>query len=324
MLVFLTESNQLIMEAKGSGYDDEHATVNMWNHAVHNPHLLQSKAHLHAEVEHARKDRNHPLNFHNQNDGFTGGKQPHHEEAYYNELKHASNTVHDIASHPAFKDTVKNKHHASVQGATRASVSSTWTKHNAKNATSKADIAIGAHTVSLKKGDSQLMSAGGEETKAVYDHAMRGMVTHNHASEADHVDVMSKMDQLHKHLSAMKDTQDDDEKRKHRDAGQAIVNDIHARHPKLSRYVNYEAATGHGKFGTHQTGTARFLVTSTNHGSTHIHDTAEDDIGKASELPTPRVALPKGSGRPGNVKLDYRIKTHEAKALAKDIKENRK
>ena len=297
----------MISEAKSSGYDDEHAFVNVWNHAVHNPQHLASPSHLKREIDAAKNDPKHPLNFANQINGFTGGKkQPEHESAYYAELHHAAKAVHDIAKHPLFKDAVANKHHADVAGDKRGTVSDLWKSHGAGNATSKADITIGGNTVSLKKGDAQLMSAGKEETKATYDHAMRGMVVHGHATEKDHAEVMKHITKLQGHLAAMKTATDDDEMTKHRIAGQAIVDMVHKKHPKLSRYIHYEASTGHGKFGTHGTGHARFIVTTHPTKATHIHDTETEDIGHEDNLKIPRVSKPKGSGREGNVKLDHK------------------
>lgn len=305
--------SSIVTEAKASGYDDEHAFVNVWNHSVHNPKLLKSKASLHADIDSAKTDKKHPLHFDNQTNGFTGGKKQEHRDAYYSELHHAADSVHDIANHPAFADSVKNKHEASVAGASRGSLSKTWVQHGAKNTTSKADVTIGSgkhlKTLSLKKGDAQLMSAGKEETSATYDHAMQGMVAHGHATPAQHLEVMKHMKTVSSHIAAMKTAKNADEQIAHKNKAQDIINKIHKDHPKLIRYVTHEAATGHGKFGTHGSGTARFLVT-TGKGGAHVHDSETNDVGHESTLPIPRVALPKGSGREGNVKLDYKGSKH--------------
>lgn len=303
----------LITEAKGSGYDDEHATANLWNHATENPDTVKSPDHLKAEIEKARKNKKHPLNFHNQTEGFTGGKKPHHEEAYYEELHRAAHTVHGLANHPELKKAFKAKAKASVAGATKGKLSSTWTKNGGSNATSKADIVISGkghhHPISLKKGDSQLMSAQGSEFKATYDHATDQHMKANKKFTAAHKKaVMAGIDKVNNHLSKMAGASPD-QQRQHRDSAQKILDKIHSDHPGLLSHVHHEASTGEGKFGGKgSVGSARFLVTSTHNGA-HIHDveTNKDPI-VASH---PRVALPKGEGRPGNVKIDY--KTVKAK-----------
>lgn len=304
MLTFLN----FLLEAKGSGYDDEHATANLWNHATENPGTAKSPEHLKAEIEKARKDKKHPLNFHNQSEGFTGGKKPEHEEAYYNELHHAAHTVHALSNHPSLKAAFKNKAKASVAGATKGKLTDKWKKSGATNSTSKADIVISNknhhHPISLKKGDSQLMSAQGSEFAATYDHATDEHMKVNKKFTAAHKKkVMDGISQVNEHLSAMSGAAPE-QQRKHRDAAQKIIDGIHSQHPDLLSHVHHEAATGEGKFGGKgSAGSARVLVTSTPNGA-HVHDveTKKDPIIAGH----PRVALPKGSGRPGNVKVDYR------------------
>lgn len=304
MLTFI----QYIIEAKGSGYDDEHATSNLWNHATKNPGIAKSPDHLKAEIEKARKDKKHPLNFRNQSEGFTGGKKPHHEEAYYNELHHAAHTIHALASHPELKKAFKAKAQASVAGGSKGNLSDTWKKSGAKNATSKADIVISGkghhHPVSLKKGDSQLMSAQGSEFHATYEHATGEHMKKNKSFTAAHKkSVMDGISKVNKHLASMSGASPDDQ-RKHRDSAQKILDKIHGDHPGLLQHVHHEASTGHGKFGGKGApGSARYLVTSTATGA-HIHDTETNK--EPIVASHPRVALPKGDNRPGNVKIDYK------------------
>lgn len=294
---------QVLLEATKGGFSDEHALVKVWNHVSgKNKNAIE-------EVKKAETDKSHPLHFDNQNhEGFTGGKKhPHHREAYYAEMHHAAKAVESMRKHPAFKKAHAVGHKAEVKGAARGKLSATWTKNGAKNATSKEDIRIGPHRVSLKKGDSQLMSAEAAETKAIYEHATHKAVEHGHMSHVEAEEVRKKIDKVAKHMEAMKREIDAKRKIKHKEEAQRHINEIHEKHPHLTHHVAHEAATGHGKFGGHDSeGSARFLVTTTPSGQTHIHDTKTNN--EPITYGIPRVALPKGSGRPGNLKLDYRVK----------------
>jgi hypothetical protein len=345
---FLTEA------AAKSGYSDEHATAKLWNHIVSHPNAATILSHpdhseVLEEIEKAKKDPKHPLNIKNTSkDGFVGGKV--NEKGYYDELKAAATTVHGLANHPRFAKAVKNKAQIRVTGNTPGKLTDTWNKNGAKNATSKADLVIEdkneRHGISLKKGDAQLASAEPNEMLATYDHA-----TNKHMAEKDSEfteehkkDVVKKMRQVGEHMTAMKGTAlrdevlkkakangeklEDDEvlkrvtakQKEHLKKGQEILNGIHRDHPGLIKHISFEAATGHGKFGEEQEGSANVLVTSTPDGP-HIHDT--DTSKEPIEIGAPRLALPKStysrskgtwSNRPGNFKLDYKaIRTPKKK-----------
>lgn len=300
--VFVKEE-MLLAEASKGGFSDEHALEKAWNHVSgKNKNAIE-------EVKKAETDKKHPLHFDNQDDkGFTGGKkEEHHRAAYYAEMHHAAKAVESMRKHPTFKKAHAEGHKAEVKGAARGKLSDTWTNHGAKNATSKEDIRIGKHRVSLKKGDSQLMSAESAETRAIYHHATHKAIEHGHMTHAEAEEVRKKIDKVAKHMEAMKHEKDRKKKEKHRDDAQKHINEIHSRHENLIHHVAHEAATGHGKFGGHDSeGSARHLVTTTPSGETHIHDTKTNN--EPITYGVPRVALPKGSGRPGNLKLDYRVK----------------
>lgn len=298
-----------------SGYNDEHAVAHLWNSITSHPnakHLLKHVDNIKEEIEKAKKDKKHPLNVKNApSEGFKGGVK--NAEAYYNELHHAAATVHGLANHPSFKEAVKRKLVAKVSGAKKIKseqLSHTWQSSGAKDGTSKADIEIGErgsehfHPISLKKGDSQLMSAQAEEFHATYEHATSEHMKDNPKFKEHHKKVvMEKVAQITKHLKAMAGAHPE-KQRSHRDKAQGLIDSIHKDHPGLLHHVAFEAATGHGKFGHNQTGTARHLVTSLGTGA-HIHDTHTGNEPIVIDT-VPRVALPKGEGRPGNVKLDYR------------------
>jgi hypothetical protein len=294
---------QYIEEAKGSGYDDEHALAHVWNHTT-GTHKNAVK-----EVEKAKTDESHPLHFKNaSHEGFVGGhKKAEHKHAYHKELEHAAKAVESIKKHPTFKKSHEAGDKAEVKGKDRGALSHTWHHHGAKNATSKEDISIGKHKISLKKGDSQLMSAEGAETKATYHQATSEAIKHGHMTHKEAEEVHHKIHKVAHHMDAMKHSKSDKETEHHKEEAQKHINEIHHKHKHLLQHVAHEAATGHGKFGGEGAkGTARHLITTTKHGDTHVHDTktGKDPI----EVGIPRVAKPKGHGRPGNLKLDYRVK----------------
>lgn len=304
---------EYLNEARGSGYDDEHATAHLWNSITSHKNAKKLLGHKNAdaiknEIEKAREDENHPLHHSNApQKGFTGGNVNH--DAYYSELMHAANTVHAIANHPSFENAVKRKLKASVAGAARGKVSPLWIQNGAKNATSKADIVIGSkeegehHTISLKKGDSQLMSAQPEEFVATYDHATNEhMKTNPKFTEQHKKKIMGAIREVAKHMQKM-NGKTPAKQTVLKNEAQEVVDAIHSAHPGLLKHVHFEAATGHGKFGYEGEGTARHLVTSTPDGA-HVHDTITGHEPIIAGVP--RIALPKGSGRPGNAKIDYK------------------
>jgi hypothetical protein len=292
-------------------FNDEHAVAKVWNHMISNG--ITKKEDIMGELESAKKNKEHPLNFSNTGDeGMSGGKKTDsHFDSYHDEIQRAGHTVAGLANHPSFKDAVKKKLVARVTGADRGNLSDTWTTNNAKDRTSKADVILSDpktkkdyHPISLKKGDSQLMSAQPEEMMAIYHHAANEHMKTDQTFNNEHKNnVIKQISQVQKHMNAMK-TASETEKDSLVSKAQSIINNIHKNHPGLINHVAREASTGHGKFGKNQVGTARYLVTALPDGA-HVHDT---EINHEPIVPNavPRIAKPKGGGRPGNIKLDYR------------------
>jgi hypothetical protein len=146
------------------------------------------------------------------------------------------------------------------------------------------------------------MSAEPEEMLATYDHATNEHMKTNKKFTQEHKEhVMGAIRAVAEHLHAMKN------KPKAKQIGmlretQAVMDAIHEAHPGLLKHIHHEAATGHGKFGYGQRGTARHIVTMNERGS-HVHDTLTGHepilAGKV------RMSLPKYEGRPGNAKVEY-------------------
>ena len=305
------ESMVIIEAGQKSGYSDEHAFAHVWNHSVSNG-TIKNRERMHREIDMAEKDPTHPLNFSKVSSaGFTGGKKENSSPAaYYSELRSAANTIHDVANHPDFAENIKQKHKATVAGAAKGALHKFWTHHGGSNATSKADITIGDGNgkkgISYKKsGGSQLMSGEAGETKATYNAAAAYMLNDKHISQSEHVDIKDHINRVAEHLSAMK-TASREEQVQHRNGAQKLLDHIHNKHPLLNAYVHTEAASGRAKFGGGD-GSATHVLTSYNakHGNAHIMR-PDDYKHPAALLSHPRIALPKGSGRPGNLKIDIR------------------
>ena len=312
----------VLLEAKaGVSYSDEHAHANVWNHMV-NKGIAHDKDAMMKELQKAKTDKKHPLHFDNAKDeGFVGGKKTKDaHESYHAELETAVHTVHALANHKDFKKAVKEKHQAVVMGGARGTISDTWKKHGAtKGAVSKADIAIknpkdnkseGLKLSMKKGGGSQLMSAGPEENRAVHDHAAREMLD-SHPKYAKlpkakkdeiHAKIMDHMNKIEKHVNAMK-TANRDDMQKHKNAAQKLMDKVHDDHPELNHFVRKEATTGQGKFGKGAAHAASYLVKSGTRTSDASVKHVDDHDYSGSR---PRIALPKGEGRSGNIKLDER------------------
>lgn len=304
---------------KKETYNDEHAHMNVWNHMV-NTGITHDHGAMTDELEKAKTDETHPLHFNNiAPDGFKGKKKTEGARtSYHSELRTAVDTVHALHNHPDFKKAVKEKHQAKVMGGESGQVSELWKEHGAKNGTSKSDLVVqdpkhpkGGIKLSMKKGaGSQLMSAGPEESTAVHDAAAREMLdNHPNYKNLDdetkvshHHLILHLMKKVSDHINAMK-TSTRAEMVKHKDEAQETLNHLHDNFPELNSYVRKEATTGEAKFGKGSPYTAAYLVKSSA-GKKGAEVKSVDDVNY--DGPRPRVALPKGEGRTGNIKVDER------------------
>ena len=303
-------------KGKSPTYNDEHAHTKIWNYAI--DHGIDTEEKLHQEIEKAKNDKNHPLHFSNaENDGFSGGKKTEdHKDSYHKELHTAVGSIIALRNHPKLKDAVKKGYRASVAGASKSKLSSFWGKYGASSATSKADLVLrnpnsdgteGVRISMKKGGGSQLMSAGPEESSAVVHHATNQMLSshpdyrnHNEKQRQEiHNDIMNRMKTVSKHLNNMKNASKE-EQEEHRKKAQSILDKLHEDHPKLNGFVRREATTGEGKFEGPE-GTASYLVKS---GDNKLNASAKHVDELDHDGPPMRVALPKGNGRSGNIKLD--------------------
>ena len=266
-------------------YSDEHAHVKIWNHMV-NSGIANDKGAMSLELERAKKDKNHPLNFNRAEEkgfiGMKGKKTKLHEPSYYEQLSNAIDTVHALANHPHFRKAVQEKHAATVTGSSKkGQVSELWRSHNATEGTSKTDIAIvnpkskaKGIRISLKGGsNSQLMSAGPEENAAVHDYATRQMLNqsprYSGLSDAEkkrvHSEIMGHVEKANEVANTARNAPKSSMDRLKLEA-QEHMNKIEKEHPALNPFLRREAATGEGKFGKDSPHTAAYIVKSS-HGN---------------------------------------------------------
>jgi hypothetical protein len=271
-------SSRIYKPSTDLGYNDEHATKHVWNRMV-GKGMAHDMDKMRADLHDAKTNKSHPLHFDKApSEGFLGKKKTEkHKEAYHRELATAAETVHALANHPDFKESVKQKHTAEVQGGKRGSVSDTWKKHGAtdRGGISKADIAIGPKgkehngiKLSLKKGGgSQLASPGPEEASAIHDHAATHMLAnekkyHNYSAKQKqdiHSEIMGHIAKMAHHMNAARGKEGEELQHHKREAGKHL-SAVHEAHPELNHYVRHEATTGQGKFGKGSAHAAQHIV----------------------------------------------------------------
>jgi len=267
-------------------YNDEHATVKMWNHANKDgSHKDINK--LHADIESAKKDPHHPLSFENADSkGFEGGKKNDSaKEDYYRKLHKTALSVTAMANSDdkVIQHHVKKRSIAHVQGGEYGKLSSIYRKHYGEKVkgtpgTSKADIRLGekgekgAGFISVKdETGGQISSGGAKELGALHHAAASEMLNHHpeyrHLSDAEkdahHKRIMSHVTKM-QHIMH-DDTKQTDEKMKSR-IGQAskIHDKMHHEYPNLWHEVRREAMTGRQKFEQNEDGSTSSNV------ATHI------------------------------------------------------
>lgn len=299
---------------KKKSYNDEHAFVKMWNFATNKG--ITSHEDLHKELEKARIDPTHELHMTNaSNEGFSGGrKTDDHADSYHNELHTAATTISQLLDQNAeFRKAHANKDVAVAAGAKKIKGLSNvrWTGFNygSKKAkpdtTSKTDIKIGNNIrISYKKGGgSQLMSAEPNELYRTYMVSAHKAHADGLMSE-DHInDVDDSIRKINGHLEDMKG-KSSEEKEDLKNKAQKIADEMHERHPHLFKYVAHEAATGEHKLEGSESGVANYLVSSSHNGkNAKVSNITTDGLSRVY-LGGLRIAMPKGSSRVGNAKID--------------------
>lgn len=310
------------------GYNDEHATKHVWNRMV-GKGIAHNKKKMIQDIEDARTNINHPLHFSKApHEGFLGKiKTDNHQESYYKELEIAVHTVHALATHPDFKQAVKQKHVAKVMGGQRGTVSETWKEHGAsdRGGISKADMAIGPQgkethgiKISLKKGGgSQLASPGPEEASAMHDHATRQMLekhpsfkNHTPKQKDDiHKEIMGHIREMSTHMNAARGLAQrgpsaSDELTHHMVQANHHLDTVHDNYPQLNHYLRHEATTGQGKFGKGTSYAAQHIVV----GATKLRDAVVKNVDDMDHSGA-RPVITKGKHLGPNSPLTMRLRS---------------
>lgn len=324
---------QILREGSSTGFSDEHAVAKVWNAASGLPNkerdkVMKSPKTLQDWIAKAKTDENHPLHIshHFGTEGFRKGDMS-NLDGYHKELHDAAYMVHALTNHDSalegkksLKQAFAERAPAKVTGASKPVISDDWKSKGGSDATSKADLVISDrdmggehhHTISLKKGDSQLMSAQSGEFRTTM-HAAIDNYTKDAKVRKNLKDRVENFAQLQKtHRNAKNDAERDQlvaQKQK-------IINDIHKEHPELLQHVAYEAATGHGKFGHGAEGTAQYLCTFDDKGYGHVHNTETST--EPIAVSTIRAAKGKGTNsdgtfREGTARMDYKIVRDKSK-----------
>ena len=308
---------------------DEDAHAKVWNYFISNPEYTEVRDALknkdknkalelmRVELEKARGDSDHPLNFAKADDSefaMTGkgknkraNREDSDEETFNAEIEKAIGGVSSLATQKKFKDAVEKGFPARKTGASKAELSKTWSSAGGTNTTPKADLEVydpdnekNRRGISLKKeGGSQIASAEGGELKGTYKAAAKALVKRmtDFKSKEERKEIEKEIMNAATKVADINDrarTADSDEKEKLKNSGQEILDKLHDKYPDLTRQATQASTTGDKKFrGKNAPGSAGTIVTG-------------DKAKPAQEQPSarPRNAKPKGKGRPGNVKID--------------------
>ena len=309
---------------------DEDAHAKVWNYFISNPEYTEVRDAIksgnkdralelmRAELERARGDSDHPLNFAKADDSefaMTGegrnkraNREDSDREKFDTEIEKAIGGVTSLATQKKFKDAVEKGFPARKTGASKAELSKTWSGAGGKNTTPKADLEVydpenekNRRGISLKKaGGSQIASAEAGELQGTYKAAAKSFVQrfYGDKSKEERRRIEKEINDAARRVGEINNQQKtattDDQKTQLRDSGQEILDNLHDKYPNLTRLVTQVSTTGDKKFkGKNAPGSAGTIVTG-------------DKAKPAEQQPSarPRNAKPKDRGRPGNTKID--------------------
>lgn len=313
---------------------DENSQSKIWNYFISNPDqqeirdLLLRKDYKSAErlikqeVERAKQDKNHPLNFQNAGDdefSISTGRESSDEEPYNNFLDDSISGLLALSKEKKLRKSIERGLPSRGSGRSQAELSGRFSRSGGTDKTSKGDIEIFDPDnerfrvgISMKKGKgAQLASAESGELSGMVSSAAREYIKKFHSNlsreEKKNLedDIMSRIGIVAQNQIDMR-TADRDTQNQLKNTSQEILDSLNKDYPQLTRAINQVATSGRGKFKSQQ-GTADVVLTG-----------KEGDM-EASVIPAAwqkssnlRAALPKGRSkttgisRPGNTKIDYK------------------
>ena len=312
---------------------DEDSQSKLWNYFISNSDnqkvrdLILNKDYKGAEeeikkeVDKAKSDASHPLNFNNAGDeefSKKEGRQPGDEKTYNDFLDDSVSGLLALSKQKKLRSAVERGLPSRVTGSGAAELSKKFKGAGGVDRTPKGDIEIydpdnpkDRRGISMKKGvGAQLASAEGGELKGMFKVAARDYVRRFHSDKSkeerrsiekeimNDAERLSAIGRLQKTAGEAPDI--DKQKQSLKNVSQGISDKLLDKYPQFERLLSQVATSGKGKFAS-DSGTAGVVLTGKNKSK---EATAKPSEQQGSSKP--RLALPKGSGRPGNLKIDYR------------------
>ena len=312
---------------------DEDSQSKLWNYFIANSkntkvrdlildgEIEKAEEEIKKEVEKAKGDSKHPLNFKNAGDeefAKATGRQSSDEEPYNNFLDDSVSGLMALAGQKKLKSAVEKGLPTRVTGSGTAELSKKFKSAGGVDRTPKGDLEVYDPDnskyrvgISMKKGaGAQLASAEGGELKGMYKVAARNYVKRFHSDKSkeerkkiekeimNDAERLSAIGRLQKSSGEAQDV--NKQKQSLKNVSQGISDRLLDKYPQFERLLSQVATTGKGKFKGNQ-GTAGIVLTGKNKSKEATAKSAEQQ--KSAK---PRLALPKGANRPGNLKIDYR------------------
>ena len=312
---------------------DEDSQSKLWNYFIANSEntkvrdlilngeIEDAEKEIKKEVEKAKGDSNHPLNFKNAGDeefAKATGRQSSDEEPYNKFLDDSVSGLMALAGQKKLRSAVEKGLPTRVTGSATAELSKKFKSAGGVDRTPKGDLEVYDPDnskyrvgISMKKGaGAQLASAEGGEIKGMYKVAAKEYVKKFHGDKSkeerqkiekeimNDAERLSAIGRLQKSAGEAQDV--DKQKQSLKNVSQGISDKLLDKYPQFERLLSQVATTGKGKFKGNQ-GTAGIVLTG--------KDKSKEATAKSAEQQKsarPRLALPKGENRPGNLKIDYR------------------
>jgi hypothetical protein len=312
---------------------DENSQSKLWNYFIANPDntkirdLILSKdfgeaeKEIKKEIEAAKKDPKHPLNFKNAENGEFAkaqGREPGDEKPYNDFLDDSVSGLLALSKQKKLRSSIEKGFPSRVTGSGSAELSKRFKGAGGVDKTPKGDLEIynpdnpkDRRGISMKKGvGAQLASAEGGELKGMYKIAAKEYVKKFHGDKPKEErqkiekEIMNDAERLSAigRLQKTAGEASDPEKQKQslKNVSQGLSDKLLDKYPQFKRLLSQVATSGKGKFKGDE-GTAGLVLTGKTKGKG-----ADAIPSEQQKSARPRLALPKGSNRPGNLKIDYR------------------
>ena len=312
---------------------DENSQSKLWNYFIANPDdrkirdlilnndLKKAEEEIKKQVSAAKTNPEHPLNFTNAGDeefSKKEGRQPNDELDYNNFLDDSVSGLLALSKQKKLRNSIEKGFPSRVTGSGASELSKKFKEAGGTDKTPKGDLEIynpddpkDRRGISMKKGaGAQLASAEGGELKGMYKIAAKEFVKKFHSDKSKEergriekeimsdAERLSAIGRLQKTAGEASDV--DKQKQSLKNVSQGISDRLLDKYPQFERLLSQVATSGRGKFKGDE-GTAGIVLTGKNKDKEASAKPAEQQ--KSSK---PRLALPKGTSRPGNLKIDYR------------------